>query len=173
MKKNTLRMCFFLMMCVVPLFAVNAQTNEGGVDAEMAERVLLGQPEVQIDQIPSLFFTSGEEVLVASVRNGITARVSDESDLGTRNQEDEYRPNRGPRELALGGIVYTSSSDWTVWINGERITPKRLPPEVLDIKVSKDHINLKWFDAYTNQIFPIKLKPHQRFNIDTRIFLPG
>jgi hypothetical protein len=32
---------------------------------------------------------------------------------------------------------------------------------------------MKWFDEYTNQVFPIRLRPHQRFNIDARMFLPG
>lgn len=146
-----------------------AQVVQDDIAQEISENIILRQPEVQIDQIPSLFFTADEAALIASVRNGITARQPTESEL--RNNGN--LPAAGPRELALGGIVYSSASDWTIWLNGEKITPKRLPPEILDIKVKKDQISLKWFDAYTNQIFPIKLKPHQRFNIDTRIFLPG
>ena len=101
---------------------------------------------------------------------GLTTRAP--TDFELRQAEDGNVP-RGPRELSLGGIIYASSSDWSIWMNGQKITPNRLPPEILDIKVRKKYIRLKWFDAYTNQIFPVKLKPHQRFNIDTRIFLPG
>lgn len=79
----------------------------------------------------------------------------------------------GPRELSLAGIVYRSSKDWTIWFNEQRITPTAIPEEVLDLRVGKDFIEIKWYDAYTNQIFPIRLRPHQRFNLDSRIFLPG
>ena len=77
------------------------------------------------------------------------------------------------REIILGGILYVSDDDWTIWLNGKRVTPKALPKEVIDLKVYDAHIEVKWFDDWTNQIFPIRLKTHQRFNIDTRIFLPG
>ncbi len=79
----------------------------------------------------------------------------------------------GIRELSLAGIVYRSGRDWTIWFNEQRVTPKAIPEEVLDLRVHKDYIEIKWFDAYTNQIFPIRLRPHQRFNLDSRIFLPG
>lgn len=79
----------------------------------------------------------------------------------------------GIRELSLAGIVYRSGRDWTIWFNEQRVTPTAIPEEVLDLRVHKDFIEIKWFDAYTNQIFPIRLRPHQRFNLDSRIFLPG
>jgi len=138
---------------------------------EMVERLKFRAPQVSINQIPSLFFTSAEAALIASVRNGIITRPPTERELDTG--ETKQSPEAGVRELSLGGIVYKSSSNWTIWINGKKITPKRIPPEILDIKVRKDHVKIRWFDPFTNQIFPIKLKPHQRFNIDTRIFLPG
>ena len=132
-------------------------------------------PEVNPSQIPSLFFTTGEHNLIADARKGLVARPATETEIAESEEQQEkgQRPPRGPRELALGGIVYASAGDWTIWLNGQKITPKRIPPEILDIRVNKDTVSLKWFDAYTNQIFPVKLKSHQRFNIDTRIFLPG
>ncbi len=136
----------------------------------LADRLDIVRPDIDLNQIPSLFFTPSEQSLIAEARLGLTTRAPTDSEL--RQAEDGNIP-RGPRELSLGGIIYASSSDWSIWMNGQKITPKRLPPEILDIKVRKKYIKLKWFDAYTNQIFPIKLKPHQRFNIDTRIFLPG
>ncbi len=77
------------------------------------------------------------------------------------------------REVKLGGILYTGPDNWIVWINEQRVTPKAMPEEIVDIKVRKDHIELKWEDQQTNTIFPIRLKPNQRFNLDARIFLPG
>jgi len=144
--------------------------TQSGVLQPFVERLEIVRPDINLNQIPSLLFTPSEQSLIAEAREGFLARPP--TDFELRQAEDGNVP-RGPRELALGGIIYTSSSDWSIWMNGQKITPQRLLPEMLDIKVRKKYIKLKWFDAYTNQIFPIKLKPHQRFNIDTRIFLPG
>lgn len=137
---------------------------------QVDERIRLVKPDVELNNISSLFFTPSEQSLVSEARLGYTARPPTDSEL---RQAERGNVPKGPRELSLGGIIYASAGDWTIWLNGQKVTPKRLPPEVLDIKVRKDSIKLKWFDAYTNQIFPVKLRTHQRFNIDTRIFLPG
>jgi hypothetical protein len=158
---------------VAPEFETETVSEDVRMSNEMLERIKFRAPPLQINQMPSLFFTSDEIALISAVRRGVIARPPTESELNENNAEEEIVPERGIRELSLGGIVFRSSSDWTIWMNGQKVTPQRIPPEVLDIRVSKDHIKIKWFDAYTNQIFPIKLKPHQRFNIDTRIFLPG
>lgn len=135
----------------------------------MVDRISLVKPSVTLFDMPSLFLTPSEQSLLQEARLGLTTRAPSDYELG---QDGENIP-RGIREISLGGIVYLSKGDWTVWLNNQKITPSRLPPEILDIKVYKNYIKLKWFDAYTNQIFPIKLRTHQRFNIDSRIFLPG
>ncbi len=159
---------------IEPLEPVETITGDPQVEA-MIRRILIVKPLVDPSQIPSLFFTSWEQNLIEEARKGLVARppTQSEVDRSQRELESGERPPMGPRELALGGIVYLSSGDWTVWLNGEKITPDAIPSEILDIRVYKNYIKLKWFDAYTNQIFPIKLRTHQRFNIDTRIFLPG
>ena len=124
----------------------------------------------ELPALPSLFLTPSEQSLIQEARLGLTTRAPTAAEL---RQGKDGAVSIGPRELALGGIVYSSAGEWSVWLNGQQITPKRLPPEILDIKVRRNSIRLKWFDAHTNQIFPVKLKPLQRFNIDTRIFLPG
>ncbi len=144
-------------------------TAEEGLSV-IINRIDKVRPDIDLNQIPSLFFTPSEQSLIAEARLGLTARAPSQTELNAAEQGEIII---GPRELALGGIVYSSSTDWTIWLNGEKITRDRLPPEIYDIEVRKDYIKLKWFDAYTNQIFPVKLRTHQRFNIDTRIFLPG
>lgn len=90
-----------------------------------------------------------------------------------------YNPNSprqvspGIRELSLAGILYKGQENWTIWLNGTRMTPQAYSNQIHEIKVSEDYVDIKWFDPYTNIVFPIRLRPHQRFNLDTRIFLPG
>jgi len=120
---------------------------------------------------PSLFFTVREQALIEEARRGVTARLATDRELDAAQDGDSIV--KGPREVSIGGILYAGANDWVIWLNGEKITPQSLPSEITDITVNKDSVKLKWFDAYTNQIFPIKLKTHQRFNLDSRIFITG
>ena len=131
------------------------------------------------DEYQSLVFTHWEHVAIQDVRNsrGQTRTVTDaELMRDLKKREDELQKVKPPpeeREIRLSGIVYNDQSDWTIWLNEQRVTPSAIPEEVMDLKVYKGYIEFRWFDDYTNKIFPIRLRPHQRFNIDTRIFLPG
>jgi hypothetical protein len=121
----------------------------------------------ELSDMKPTFFTLYQYLLLEEAKQGI---MIGHVDLGDEAVED--RP-RGIREISLGGIAYNSEDSWTVWLNGKRITPKALPEEVKELKVKKDHIEIRWYDAFSDQIFPIRLRPHQRFNLDGRIFLPG
>lgn len=133
------------------------------IEKEISEQLAYIRPTVNIDAMPSLFFSIWEHDLVRDARRG----------LNTRDSSDDGVDVVSPRDISLGGIVYAGKSDWTIWLNNVRISPTRIPTEVMDLKVFRDYIELEWFDATTNQIFPIRLRPHQRFNLDSRIFLPG
>lgn len=121
-----------------------------------------------VRELSTLFFTKWQHALLQEARAGYETRPLDPGEASSGAPIV-----KGPREISLGGIVFKSSEQWTVWLNGRRITPDAIPREVLDLRVANDYIELKWFDAFTNQIFPIRLRAHQRFNIDSRIFLPG
>ena len=126
----------------------------------------------------SMVFTEWE---YAAIQDALRSRGSyrpptdDEIARNLKNDPNaqKVKPPPEEREIRLSGILYNSGADWTVWLNEERITPDAIPEEVMDLKVYKSYIEFKWFDDYTNKIYPIRLRPHQRFNIDTRIFLPG
>lgn len=141
--------------------------------AEMEEtlgyHLRLNPQDAEPPALKTLFFTAWQYALLLEAKQRFrTAPSSNETFV----EDDASRPT-GPRELALGGIAYRSSKDWTIWLNSERITPMALPEQVMEITVKNDFIELMWFDSSTNLIFPVRLKPHQRFNLDSRIFLPG
>lgn len=126
--------------------------------------------------IPSLFFTfwQHETIRGAKRARGVgVARPPAEGELDALSQEQMPKPLPEEREIRLAGIVYAGKGDWTIWLNGKRITPDAVPKEVMELQVFKEYIDVKWFDEYTNKIFPVRLRPHQRFNMDTLIFLPG
>lgn len=154
---------------VVAANVPQSSNSEQGARATSAfsAQLAITQPAIDVDKMPSLFFSTWQHDLITSARSGLNVRPPGIDD-GTEGSIGD-----APREIALAGIVYTSKSDWTIWLNNMRVSPGRLPSEVMDLKVYKDHVDLEWFDSTTNQIFPIRLRAHQRFNLDSRIFLPG
>ncbi|HEY8190162.1 MAG TPA: hypothetical protein VIF12_05715 [Micavibrio sp.] len=124
------------------------------------------------ESLQTLFFTAWQHSLLQEAKIGFNTRLPNPGEVGATDSNGEKR-DPGIRELSLGGIAFENASSWTVWLNGVRITPNAIPEQVLDIKVKQAFIDLKWFDGYTNKIYPIRLRPHERFNLDSRIFLPG
>lgn len=125
--------------------------------------------------IPSLVFTPAQHALLREARIGFNTRLPTLQELRDHPDPNDpnYRPPTALREIALGGIVFYSPDDWTIWLNNKRVTPDAMPAEAVDLRVYKEYIELRWFDAGTNQVYPIRLRPNQRFNIDGRMFLPG
>ncbi|MGB4106959.1 MAG: hypothetical protein WBK55_04090 [Alphaproteobacteria bacterium] len=134
-----------------------------------------GEQAIDPNQMPSLLFTYWEHTAIVDAKKSVgeTREVTEEEWRNIGEGGQAAKPPPEERDITLGGIVFVKHGDWTIWLNGKRVTPDAIPHEVTDLKVFKEHIEMKWFDDYTNQIFPIRLRPHQRFNIDTRIFLPG
>jgi hypothetical protein len=129
--------------------------------------------------IPSLFFSEEQYALLQSAMSGFEQKI-DMNDLREEaggdlidTLPDDSDPFSQMREIKLEGVVFHGADDWIVWINKQRLTPKRLPMQVQNINVQKGFVELKWFDQQTKQVIPVRLRPNQRFNLDTRTFLPG
>lgn len=128
--------------------------------------------------IPSVFLTKDERAAIqrAISLRGVVRPVTQGEVDGASFFDTMEQPTKPPpeeRNITLNGIVYNAADDWTIWLNGKRYTPDALPEEVIDLNVTKEYIEIEWFDEYSRQIYPIRLRSNQRFNIDTRIFLPG
>ena len=130
--------------------------------------------------IPSLIYTQSQQSLLREARNGFNTRVPTDAEL--RNSQGvpdvstadiQSTMMRGARSLSLGGIVFLSTDDWTIWLNKKRITSTKIPPEAIDLRVYKEFIEVRWYDSATNQIYPIRLRPNQTFNLDAHTFVPG
>lgn len=141
------------------------------------ERELKGKYKQQVfepSDIPSLIYAPWQHALLNEARIGFNTRVPTKGELDMGSPDDpNYKPPPSVRVLNLGGIVFNTPDEWTIYLNGKRITPDAMPSEAVDLRVYKDFIELRWFDVQTNQIFPVRLRSNQKFNLDARVFLPG
>lgn len=131
----------------------------------------------------SLFFTEAELQILRQAQQGVldssinaiaTEAVSTTAEDGAATTEQEVQPiDRGRRILTLAGVVYQSPKDWTIWFNGERVTPRNIPENVRSLTVHSDHVRVRWFDRAENRIVNITLRPHQHYNLDLDTISPG
>lgn len=122
---------------------------------------------------PSLLFSPGQYSLLKDARIGFNARKPTAGELASGEADVAAALGASVREIALGGIAFISNDKWTIWLNKQRVTPESLPSEAMDLRVHKGYVELKWFDRQTNSVYPIRLRPNQRFNLDARMFVPG
>lgn len=164
----------------------NGNSSEGvspEIDAvKAAESVLFAS--VNPNRMRSLLYNEWEHAAVMdaiAARSYIDVEAYRKRELGGTPEEsgDSFGEDAPAevidsiREITLGGILYAGKKDWTIWLNGQRVTPKAQPEEIVSLKVFKDYIELKWLDQKSLKVYPIRLRPHQRFNLDNNLFLPG
>ncbi len=140
----------------------------------LGSMAVLRKNVIPSEEVGTLVFTLWQHALLADAKKLFRTRRPTDAEIAAAAEGGavETKP-RGIREIGLNGILYKGKDNWVVWLNGKRLAPDALPKEVIDIKVHSTYIDLKWFDAFSNLIYPIRIRPHQRFNLDTRIFLPG
>jgi hypothetical protein len=126
-------------------------------------------PNLNVPFTESLFFSPLELTEIAMAIKG--AQTVSEASSPTNQGSVPVIPAH--RVISLAGVVYRSEADWIVWLNGQKVTPGRLLPEIVDIQVANDSVRLKWFDIGLNGVISITLRPHQTYDIVTGILLPG
>lgn len=158
------------------------QSFDGLVNVQEQEKVMFAS--INPNRMRSLVYSEWEHAAVIdalAARDYIDVEAYKNRDLGGPDvsgedpfdTEEPVNAVNTIRELRLGGILYIDRKDWTIWLNGQRVTPSSKPEEVVDLKVYKDYIELKWLDQKTLKVYPIRLRAHQRFNLDNHLFLPG
>lgn len=117
----------------------------------------------------SLFFTNNQLIAIARANQGFLAP----SEAIDPNNQSDNPIDMGPRTVSLAGIVFNSKADWTVWINGERITPTTVPDRIMGITVKKDTVRLRWMDIANQRIVNFSLKPNQTYLLDSDTIIVG
>ncbi len=151
-----------------PLMNVSIKQTEQNISK-------LRSPDINPQELASLFFTTWQYALLQDAKRQYITHPVNPNDPRLKGNDTTAVAPHSIRELSVGGILYRGPDDWTVYLNGQRLTQDKnsLPEQVMDIKVAEDHVDLKWFDTFTNLIFPVRLREHQRFNLDARMFITG
>lgn len=125
------------------------------------------KPDVPAAFTRSLLFSPIE---VTMLERAIAGTVTGEKMLEVGKTAVDI-PQR--RTIVLSGIVFRSQQDWTIWLNGHKVTPEKLLPEIVDIHVENGKVDLRWFDIGINGIISLTLRPHQTYDVVTGVLLPG
>ncbi len=113
------------------------------------------------------FFMTPMELI--TIQRALSGKKSNDATLGVAKGEIPAH-----RIIRLSGVLYQTAEDWIVWMNGQKVTPENLLPEIVDIEVTdSSKVHLKWYDIGLNKVISITLRPHQTYDIPTNILLPG
>lgn len=110
----------------------------------------------------TLLFTPAE---VTALREAAAGRRTNEKFL----EADTVELIPIDRKIKLSGIYYKDDSNWIVWMNGYKLHPRYLMPEIHKIQVKQDEVYLEWYDIGLNDVIKIKMRPHQIYDIVTGI----
>ncbi len=117
----------------------------------------------------SIFFTPNQLISIMRANQGF---IAPREAFDIKNQSDNPT-DMGPRAIAITGIIYNGSNDWTVWINNERVTPKNIPDRIMGINVSSDRVRLRWMDIGNQRIVNVTLRTNQIYLLDTDTIISG
>ncbi len=157
-----------------------------GVAPDVVPEVVPGVvPEVVKNALfsKSLFLTQREEAAIRQALQGVIGPDAAMLTAGENMPRPQVTGGVGPNGAPLPppvysvirvyGVFYRAPDDWIVWINGRKVTPGALLPEIRGIEVEKSsHVHLKWYDQALNSIIAVTMRPHQTYDVQTGILLP-
>lgn len=140
---------------------VAAQSTAEDTQPEKEPPIRIETPYQPFDQ--PLVLTEDDIIRIRIALAGVDSDVLDEGGPAINEK----------RLIRLSGIAYTNSRQWSVWINGARLTPQTTLPQIIDMSVHRAYVDLKWFDRALRKIIKIRLRPNQVYDIATGVLLPG
>lgn len=115
----------------------------------------------------SLFFFPGEVTLIEQARQMMESEIElvFEDPSEQPEQEQEEAIVTGPDRLHLGAVLFGGPQDWTLWLNGERVTPDRLPERIEAISVAPERVRMTWQDVPRDRRVTVELRPRQSWDL--------
>lgn len=72
--------------------------------------------------------------------------------------------------IEVSGILYRGPGDWIVWLNGQKLTPQKMLPQIIKMNVDDaDIVRLKWYDSNRKKIISVIMRPRQVYDVTTGI----
>ncbi len=103
------------------------------------------------EPFPSLFFTENEAKQI-------------EDKLQKKDVQDVELEDK---TVHLGAVLYYGPNHWTIWLQGERWTPKTSRPDLHIVEAAKDHIKVSVKSQNGEKPRLITLRPHQTYHLRT------
>ncbi len=147
-------------------------TAEQKKEQEANKKTKWGLTQKELDKffLGSFLFSGAEAALIQKAMMGRVEMPQQTQE--TLSLEKKEIPKR--RVIQISGVFFRTVKDWTVWINGKKVTPYKQLPEIIDIEVrSSSYLHLKWYDVGLNKVISITMRPNQVYDITTGILLPG
>ena len=158
----------------VPLSALLPDGSSVQVTDEVVFQSLLFTPD-EINTVISTLNRRARSPASSNVGSGFIggplAIPGQEIDEESAAAKPYYPPIPTKRVISVSGMIYRKPGDWIVWINGHKLVPGARLPELVDIKVERDRVHLKWFDIGMAKILTITLRPRQTYDITSGVLL--
>lgn len=116
----------------------------------------------------SIFFTPNQLISIMRANQGF---IAPKEAFDSKNQGAPV--DNGPRVISLTGIIYHGRNDWTIWLNGERVTPKNIPDRIMGLTVKPDRATIRWMDIGNQRIVNITLRTNQQYLLDSDTIISG
>jgi hypothetical protein len=123
------------------------------------------KPETQNtkENIKSLFFSSENyKKLFNAIKEAEIKKQNEQSISGIKKMPAQLDDDEIDDEVFLSSIFYANPETWTIWLNGEQISPKT-PQNRYEIY----NINSKFVEISINSQAVVKLYPNQKYNLRT------
>ena len=174
---NFLKILLVILLLVFQVTASGAQVRKKHVNKKLKKQPppkskhLGGLTDKEFDKFfsGSFLFSPAE---VALIQKALMGKVDvPEQTLSIEKKTEAQIPQR--RLIQVSGVLYRGKGDWIVWINNRKVTPNKLLPEILEIKVNNSsYVHLKWFDVGLNAVIAITMRPNQTYDITSGVLLP-
>ena len=127
-----------------------------------------GMSATELAALVEVMLDSGAVAELSALREAAAGQRT--STAGLQSETDKVDLIPIDRKIRLGGVFKRDDSDfWILWMNGHKLHPGYLFPEIQKIKVEKEEVYLEWYDIGLNDVIKLTMRPNQVYDIVTGI----
>jgi hypothetical protein len=166
MKKKSL----FMLLALCAAIGVAMPTYDADAQRKKKKAVVEETPTISPEEMEALKKPFRDSLLFSDAEVELVRAAAAGRQTGTAILEkDKVELIPIDRKIKLHGIYYATDNNWIVWLNGYKLVPGRLLPEIMEIKVNRDQVFLRWYDIGLDGVIDLTLRPNQIYDIVTGI----